>query len=103
MIVARWSLDIRFGHKDAALTLLHKWWEEIAPQVGWSRNQARILTGSVGAAESTVQVEITLDNLGALNAAWSRLAQASGQGDWADELEPHIVSGTLRWEIFRGV
>ncbi|AHD03671.1 hypothetical protein [Leisingera methylohalidivorans] len=101
MIVARWSLDVRFGHKDAALALMRKWWDEIAPQIDWTPDQARIVVGSVGAAESAVVVEITLNDLGALHTAWTRLAEATGQAEWASDLEPHIVSGSPRWEVFR--
>ena len=48
-----------------------------APQAGWSADKARILTGSVGAQEAEIEVEIS--DLAELNEAWSRLPQANGQ------------------------
>jgi len=103
MIIARWTIDARFGHKQAALELMSRWWRDIAPQIGWSADQARILTGSLGAPESTIQVEVALADLGALHRGWTGLGRASGQEAWAEALEPHIVSGTARWEVYRVV
>lgn len=103
MIIARWRVHARFGHKQAAIDLMHRWWREIAPQIGWSTDQVRLLVGAVGEKESAIDVEIQLDDLASLNDAWDRLAQAEGQGAWAEDLEPHIVSGTSKWTIHRVV
>lgn len=83
MIVARWTFDARFGHKNEVLELTREWWTRIAPQIGWSADQARFLTGSIGAPESCVVVD------------------AEGQIDWARRLAPHIVDGTPGWEVLR--
>lgn len=101
MIVARWTFDARFGHKNEVLELTREWWTRIAPQIGWSADQARFLTGSIGAPESCVVVEVALDDLGALHDAWKRLGDAEGQIDWARRLAPHIVDGTPGWEVLR--
>lgn len=103
MMIARWNIDARFGHKQAAIDLMHRWWREIAPQIGWTSDRARIVTGSVGAPESTIEVEVEIADLAELNDAWSRLAEASGQTAWADALEPHIIPGTARWTVYRRV
>jgi len=60
-------------------------------------------TGSLGAPESTIEVEITVGGLGDIEAAWARLANFPAQGQWAEELEPLIVSGTARWSVYRPV
>ena len=52
---------------------------------------------------STVQSEIEIDDLADLGAAWEKLRTSESHGDWGRELEPYIVSGTSRWEIFRVV
>ncbi len=101
MMIARWQVQARFGHKQAAIDLMRRWWREIAPQIGWRPEQVRILTGAVGERESAIDVEVEVADLAALGAAWARLAAADGQDAWAAELEPHIVSGTPRWTVHR--
>lgn len=101
MILARWQIDARFGHRDAALTLMRRWWSEIAPQLGWASEQVRIASGSLGVAESRLEVEVQLANLAELNSAWQRLANARGQTDWAQEISAHVVSGSARWHVYK--
>lgn len=103
MMIARWQIQARFGHKEAAIELMHRWWRDIAPQIGWTRDQVRILTGAVGERESSIDVEVRVADLADLNDAWERLAQAEGQAAWTQDLEPHIVSGTARWTVHRVV
>lgn len=103
MMIARWHIHARFGHKQATIELMRRWWREIAPQIGWSAEQVRILSGALGAKESAIEVEVTLADLTALNAAWARLSEAKGQAEWAEALEPHIVSGTPEWTVHRVV
>lgn len=99
MILARWSIDARFGHKQAVIDSMIQWQKEIGSTIGW--NEMRLLTGSIGARESTVQSEIRLKNLAELNAAWDKLATIEAHKRWSKDLEPFIVSGTPRWEVFR--
>ncbi|QAU33686.1 hypothetical protein [Janthinobacterium sp. 17J80-10] len=99
MILARWSIDARFGHKQTVIDFMVKWQKEIGSAIGWT--EARILTGSVGAKESTVQAEILLKDLGELSASWDKLATNEAHKQWGKDLEPFIVSGTPKWEIFR--
>lgn len=101
MMIARWGVHARFGHKQAALALMHRWWREIAPQIGWSADQCRILNGAVGVPEAAIEIEVEIADLAALNEAWARLADTEGQEAWAAELAPHIVSGTPAWTIHR--
>lgn len=103
MMIARWTIEARFGHKTAAIDLMKRWWREIAPAIGWSAAQARIATGSLGAPESTIEVEIAVEGLSDIETAWARLGNLPAQGRWADELEPLIVSGTARWSVYRPV
>ncbi|ABV36091.1 conserved hypothetical protein [Shewanella sediminis HAW-EB3] len=100
MIVARWSIDAKFGHKPAVIDSLSKWQNIFGAQIGWE-GKCRILTGSVGALESTVISEITLDNLAELSESWDKLAELDGHKQWSIELEPHIVSGTMKWDVYR--
>ena len=103
MIIARWHIDARFGHKQAVLDSLTNWCRDIATQIGWTPDKVRITTGSVGALESTVELEVSLEDLSALDAAWSKLGTNEAHKKWSKEIEPYIVSGTSRWEIYRVV
>jgi hypothetical protein len=101
MILARWSIDARFGYKQTVIDTMRQWQQEIGPQVGWTADKARLLTGSVGAHESLVVAELVLNDLAELNASWDKLATIEAHREWSKSIEPYVVSGTSRWEIFR--
>jgi hypothetical protein len=101
MMVARWSIDARFGYKQNVVDAMKRWMRDIAPQVGIVEERTRLLTGSVGALEATVQSEHLIEDLAELNRIWDKLATLPAHQQWGKELEPHVVSGTSRWEIFR--
>lgn len=101
MMIARWSIEARFGYKQLVIDHMRRWLQEIGSQVGWTEANTRLLTGSVGAHESTIQSEIQIKDLGELSAAWDKLATLDAHKDWSKELEPYVVSGTPKWEIFR--
>ncbi|WP_174873052.1 hypothetical protein [Vogesella oryzae] len=101
MFVARWSIEARFGHKSEVLDQMHRWLREIGSQVGWTEDNTRLLTGSIGAKESTIQSEIVVASLAELETAWAKLATLETHAAWSKQLEPHVVSGTQKWEIFR--
>jgi hypothetical protein len=97
MMVARWSIDAKFGYSRT--------WKrcsagcDIAPK-SVSPERTR-LTGSIGALEATVQSEHVIEDLAELNRAWDKLATIPAHQQWGKDLEPHVVSGTSRWEIYR--
>lgn len=101
MFVARWRVEARFGHKTAAVQLMHQWMEEIGGPAGFAGKSVRLLNGSVGALESTIETEVQVESLAELESVWAKMATVPGHGEWAKKLEPHIVSGTAKWEIFR--
>lgn len=101
MIIARWSIEARFGHKPVAIDHMKRWLSEIGSQIGWNEDNTEISVGSVGAHESTIQSEVRLQDLGELNDAFEKLAQLDAHKDWSAELEPYVVSGTPKWEVFR--
>lgn len=102
-MLARWTIDARFGHKQMVIESLKKWNAEIGAQIGWTDDKVRILTGSVGVPESSVVSEVQVNDLAELSASWDKLGSIKEHAQWSKELEPHIVSGTHRWEIFRVV
>ncbi|SFC71716.1 hypothetical protein [Pseudoalteromonas denitrificans] len=101
MMLARWSIDAKFGHKPNVVNSLSHWFKDIGSQIGWHKGKYRIITGSVGALESQIISEITIENLAELNNSWNKLGDIEAHASWSKELEPHIVSGTQKWEIFR--
>ena len=103
MMIARWHIDARFGHKQALIDACKKWGAEIGSQIGWSADKVRITTGSIGALESTVEIEITIQDLAELNNSWNKLGEIAAHKQWSKDIEPLVVSGTPRWEILRVV
>ncbi|HSQ81395.1 MAG TPA: hypothetical protein VLU54_09720 [Casimicrobiaceae bacterium] len=103
MMVARWSIDAKFGYKQDVIDLMQRWLRDIAPQVGISADKTRLLTGSIGALEATIQSEHLVKDLSELDQVWAKLATIPAHKQWSKDLEPHVVSGTSRWEIFRVV
>lgn len=103
MMIARWHIDARFGHKQTVIDAARAWGRDIGTQIGWSADKVRITTGSIGALESTVEIEITIRDLTELNESWTKLGSIEAHKQWSKEIEPYIVSGTPRWEVLRVV
>ena len=101
MMVARWSIVAKFGYKQDLLNLMEKWINEIGPQVGYTKDKMRLLTGSVGAQESVIQTEHLVKDLAELNASWDKLGSIPAHKQWSKDIEPYVVSGTNKWEIYR--
>jgi len=101
MLLARWTIDARFGHKQNVIDSMKQWLQDIGVQAGLSGDKVRLLTGSVGALEATVVSETLVNDLSELNAIWDKLATIDAHKQWSKSLEPYVVSGTSRWEIFR--
>ena len=101
MMIARWRIDARFGHKDEAIKLMQQWDKQFGSKVGWTPDKMRITTGSVGVAESAIVSEVQITDLAELNEAFDKLAKLEGHAEWGRQLEPHVVSGTNNWEVFR--
>lgn len=103
MMIARWSIEAKFGHKPEVIAEMQRWLRDIGSQVGWTPQRVRLLTGSIGVKESTIQSEIEIADLAELDAAWSKLGALPDHAAWSKALEPHVVSGTQRWEILRTI
>ena len=101
MILARWKIDARFGHKSEVTDAMQWWMEEIAPQLGWEGDNIRMMTGSVGANESAVVMEVELDSMTELDESWNKLRQMDRHRQWSQNLEENVVSGSHHWEVYR--
>jgi hypothetical protein len=99
MLIARWQIDARFGHKQTVIDAIKGWSREIAPQVGL--HSGRMLSGSIGALEATVEHNWEVEDLSELERAWAKLGSNETHKQWSKDLEPYVVSGTTRWSIYR--
>ena len=101
MLIARWQIDARFGQKQKVIDAITQWARDIAPQVGLLKG--RVLSGSIGALEATVEHNWEVADLAELEAAWTKLGKIEAHKQWSKDLEANVVSGTARWSIFRVV
>jgi hypothetical protein len=101
MMLARWQFQARFGHKNEAIKLLKQWNEQIGAQTDIDVTGSRILTGSVGASEALVEMEIEIEGLDDLQKFFDKIAAISMHQDWGKRMGDVVVSGSTRWEVFR--
>jgi len=101
MLIARFQIEARFGHKQRVIEHLNRWFEEVGSQAGLSPNRVRRMTGSIGACESMMVMEVEVDSLADLQAAWDKMNSLPAHAKLAQELEPYIVSGSNKWEVYR--
>jgi len=101
MLVARWQIDARFGHKQNVIDLTRKWEREIGSKAGTDKMDFKILTGSVGAREATIEINHTVESLAQLERFFEALGKIDAHKQWGKELEPYVVSGSSLWNIYR--
>jgi hypothetical protein len=101
MFVARWQIDARFGHKQTVVDLLRKWEREIGAKAGTDRMDFKILTGSIGAREATIEANHTVDTIAQLEQFFAVIGKSDAHGQWGKDMEPHVVSGSAVWNIYR--
>ena len=88
MLIARWQIDARFGHKQTVIDLMQRWLRDVGSKAGTDTMDVKLLTGSVGAREATLEVNHTVESLAKLEQLLrghrqARRAQAVGQGSGA--------------------
>jgi hypothetical protein len=101
MFVARWQIDARFGHKQELIDLMHRWLRDIGAKAGTDKMDVRLLTGSVGAREATIEVDHSIESLAELEHFFEAIGKNDAHKKWGKELEPHVVSGSAAWTIYR--
>ena len=101
MFVARWQIDARFGHKQAVIDLMQRWLRDIGAKAGTDKMDVKILTGSVGAREATIEVNHTIESLAELERFFETIGKNDSHKQWGKDLEPHVVSGSAVWSIYR--
>jgi hypothetical protein len=101
MFVARWQIDARFGHKQTVVDLVRKWEREVGAKAGTDKMDFKILTGSIGAREATVEVDHTLESIAQLEQFFAAIGKSPAHSQWGKDLEPYVVSGSAVWNIYR--
>jgi hypothetical protein len=101
MFVARWQIDARFGHKQAVIDLMQRWLRDIGAKAGTDKMDVKILTGSVGAREATIELNHTIESLAELERFFETIGKNDSHKQWGKDLEPHVVSGSAAWSIYR--
>lgn len=103
MFIARWQIDARFGHKQAVIDLMRRWEREVGRQAGTDKMDIKILSGSVGAREATMEVNHSIESLAMLEDFYARIGKIDAHRQWGNDMEPHVVSGSSFWNIYRVV
>jgi hypothetical protein len=101
MFVARWQIDARFGHKQAVIDLMQRWLRDIGAKAGTDKMDVKILTGSIGAREATIELNHTVESLAELERFFETIGKNDSHKQWGKDLEPHVVSGSALWSIYR--
>ncbi len=101
MLIARWQIDARFGHKQTVIDLMQRWLRDVGSKAGTDTMDVKLLTGSVGAREATLEVNHTVESLAKLEQFFAAIAKLDAHKQWSKDLEPFVVSGSSRWDIYR--
>ncbi len=72
-IIARWHVTALFGRKAELLEQVDWWINTVAAKAG-SFKKVRLLTGSIGAKESQLQLEFTFDSISDLDLFFVKIA-----------------------------
>lgn len=101
MLVGRWQIDARFGHKQTVIDLLKRWERDIGSKAGTDKFDFKLLTGSVGVREATVEADYTVENLAQLERFFEGIGKNEAHKQWGKDLEPYVVSGSSLWTVYR--
>jgi hypothetical protein len=100
MFIARWQFTAQFGKVEDVLSILRRWEIDVGERVGWRTSHVRITTGVVGAGRSSVELEVRVDSLGDLEAAWADIEKNPHHHELLKQLG-HVVAGEDHWTILR--
>lgn len=101
MFNARWQIDAKFGYKQTVIDLMRRWEQEVGSQVDLKHLDFRIMTGSIGAREATIETHHSVESLAQLEQFFASIGKLDAHRQWGKDMEPHVVSGTSHWQIFR--
>lgn len=101
MFVARWHITAKFGHKDECLKLLQKWEIDVAHRIGWRPGSIRVVAGGIGVPDSSIELEVKIDGLDDLQAAFRDMATVPYHAEYQKQLADVIVSGSDSWTVHK--
>jgi hypothetical protein len=87
------------GKRDDATALMKAFQSEIQRELG--QPEARILTGSIGPADSTLVMETVVKSLAEFEQGLEKVNKWPGMQRYGQKFGEFFVSGSHRFEIFR--
>ncbi|MBD3679270.1 MAG: hypothetical protein HUJ27_12845 [Rhodobacteraceae bacterium] len=103
MMIARWHVMAKFGHKQEVIDLLKEWNSTIGAQTDVDMSKARVLSGSVGSKEAMIVSELEIADLAELGSFFDKIAAVQPHKDWGRKLSDLVVSGSSYWDVYRVV
>ena len=55
----------------------------------------------IGAREATVEANHTVESIAQLEQFFTAIGKSDAHHQWGKDLEPHVVSGSAVWNIYR--
>lgn len=99
MFLVRSIMQAQSGRRDDAVATAKAFAAEAHKEVGMP--QARILTGSIGPADSTVVMETVVESLAAFESNLEKTNKWAGMERFGQKFSELFISGTHRFEIYR--
>ena len=102
-VVARWTVDCRFGCKLATLQLMSEWLSTVASPVltGLGTQKAtRLLSEQLGGTEARCELELQFSSLAEMEQFWTQVPQAE-HAAWLQRLAANVVDGSTHWTVLR--
>jgi hypothetical protein len=99
MFIVRRTQLAQPGRRDEAVALVKEMMVAMENELGYPK--ARVITGSVGPSDSTIETEVTIGSLGEFEASLQKANAWSGMARFADKVQALIVPGSGRFEIYR--
>jgi hypothetical protein len=91
------------GISQTVVDQLRKWERNIGRQAGTDKMDFKILIGSIGAREATVEANHPVETIAQLERFFEAIGEIDAQKEWGREIEPYVVSGSAAWSIYRAV
>jgi hypothetical protein len=99
MFLVRSIAQAQSGRRDEAVALMKAFAADTQKELG--EPAARILTGSVGPADSTVVTERVVESLAAFEQGLEKTNKWSGMQKYGPKFGELFIAGTHRFEIYR--
>lgn len=98
--VCQWTLEIVYGKKSEAISILKKWGEEKFRSSNFKISQNRLMSGFVGASPSFIIDEYIFDSMTDFEKALGDMSQPQFI-QYSDALAPLVVPGSQKWTVYK--